>query len=133
MTRHSPLYGQILRKLREARGLTQAEVARRAGISPAQLTRLETNQRGLYLQDFIRIAEVLGEKAGNLLPNDLGDIGHVKPLIDVITSVKPEYLPHVSTIIDRVVLLTNDVAIHEDLKKKTRPPQRPSAKNRTRG
>ncbi len=133
MTRQSPLYGQILRKLREAKGLSQAEVARRSGISPAQLTRLETNQRGLYLEDFIRIAEALDEKAGNLLPNDLGDLGHMKPIIDHITSVKPEYLPHVSTIINKLVLLTNHVAIHKERKKQTRAHHHPSAKNRKRG
>lgn len=104
------MYGRVLRQLREAKGRGQAEVARSAGISPAQLARLETNQRGLYVVDFIRIAEVLGEKAGNLLPNDLGDIGHLKPVIDRLLSVKPEYLARVTAIIGKLVMLTQDVA-----------------------
>lgn len=104
------MYGPILRKLREAKGRAQAEVARKAEISPAQLARLETDQRGLYVEDFVRIAEVLGEKPGNLLPNDLGHIGHLKPLIDRLAGLEPEFLARVEAIVERIVLLTNDVA-----------------------
>jgi transcriptional regulator with XRE-family HTH domain len=100
------MYGSILRQVRESKGRSQADVARSAGISPAQLARLEANQRGLYVEDFVRIAEVLGEKPGNLLPNDLGDIGHLKALIDRLASVEPEFLPCVAAILEKVVLLT---------------------------
>src|SRR6266576_2042780 len=99
------MYGRVLRQLRESKSRTQAEVARSVGISPAQLARLESNQRGLYVDDFIRIAEALGEKPGNLLPNDLGDIGRLKPLIDRLAAVKPEFLPRITTIVEEVVLL----------------------------
>lgn len=103
------MYGGTLRKLREAKGRSQADVARSVGISAAQLARLESDQRGLYLEDFIRIAEALGEKAGNLLPNTLGDIGHLKPLIDRLATVRPQYLGRVTTIVEKIVLLTNDM------------------------
>jgi transcriptional regulator with XRE-family HTH domain len=103
------MYGSILRQLRESKGRLQAEVARSVGISPAQLARLESNQRGLYVEDFVRIAEALGEKPGNLLSNDVGDIGHLKPLIDRLAGLRPEFLPRVSTIIEKLVLLTEDV------------------------
>src|SRR5512140_435688 len=100
------MYGPILRQLRESKKRAQAEVARTVGISPAQLARLEANQRGLYLDDFVRITEALGEKPGNLLPNDLGEIGHLKPLIDRLATVKPQFLARVATIIGKIVLLT---------------------------
>lgn len=74
-------------------------------MSPAKLARLEANQRGLYVEDFVRIAEALGEQPGNLLPNDLGDIGHLKPLIDRIASVPPGSLDQVAAIIEHAVLL----------------------------
>jgi transcriptional regulator with XRE-family HTH domain len=99
------MYGNILRKLRETKGRSQAEVARSVGISPAKLARLETNQRGLSVEDFVRIAETLGEPPGNLLPNDLGDIGHLKPLIDRIASVPPRALAPVAAIIEQAILL----------------------------
>ncbi|HEY0143023.1 MAG TPA: helix-turn-helix transcriptional regulator [Thermoanaerobaculia bacterium] len=102
--------GRILRQLREAKGRSQAEVAKSVGISPAQLARLETNQRGLYVEDFVKIAEALGEKPGNLLPNDLGDIGRLKPLIDRLATVRPELLVQVANIIDRIVVLAEHAA-----------------------
>src|SRR5215212_1965249 len=83
------MYGTILRQLRETKGRSQAEVARSVGVSAAKLARLEANQRGLSVEDFVRITQTLGERPGNLLPNDLGDIGHLKPLIDRIASVPP--------------------------------------------
>src|SRR5258708_7134002 len=103
------MYGRVLRQLRESKSRSQAEVARSVGISPAQLARLESNQRGLYVEDFVNIAEALGEKPGNLLPNDLGDIGHLKPLIDRLAAIRPELLPRVATIIENIVRLTENV------------------------
>ena len=93
------------------------------GISPAQLARLESNQRGLYVEDFVRIAEALGEKPGNLLSNDLGEIGHLKPLIDRLARIRPELFPRVSTIIEKLVLLTEDMTAAARL-----PAPQPSAK-----
>jgi transcriptional regulator with XRE-family HTH domain len=104
------MYGRILRQLRKSKGRGQAEVARSAGMSPAQLARLEASQRGLYLEDFVSIAEALGEKPGNFLPNDLGEIGHLKPLIDRLAAVRPEFLPRVSTIIEKIVRLTEQAS-----------------------
>jgi transcriptional regulator with XRE-family HTH domain len=120
------MYGQILRQLRESKARGQAEVARSIGISPAQLARLETNQRGLYVEDFVSIAEELGEKPGNLLPNDLGDIGRLKPLIDRLAAVKPEFLPRISAIIEKIVLLTEEVTQDG----KTAPPKAKPATKR---
>jgi transcriptional regulator with XRE-family HTH domain len=99
------MYGPILKKIRLAKRQSQAAVARSVGISPAQLARLESNQRGLYVADFVRIADVLGEKAGNLLPNDLGEIGHLKPIIDRLAAIPPALLPTVEALIDRIVQL----------------------------
>lgn len=104
------MYGRILRQLRESTGRSQAEVARTVGISPAHLARLESNQRGLYLEDFVTIAETLGEKPGNLLPNDVGAIAHLKPLIDRLASIEPDLLPRVAAIINGIVLLTEHVS-----------------------
>ncbi|MEO8381036.1 MAG: helix-turn-helix domain-containing protein [Acidobacteriota bacterium] len=102
------MFGPILRHLRESKGRSQADVARSVGISPAHLARLEANQRGLYVEDFVSIAEALGEKPGNLLPNDLGEIGRLKPIIDRLASVAPESLPRITSIIENLILLANN-------------------------
>lgn len=119
------MYGRILRQLREAKGRAQADVARSVGMSAAQLARLETDQRGLYVEDFVHIAEALGEKPGNLLPNDLGNIGHLKPLIDRLAAVSPEFLNRVAAILDKVVLLAADVTSAR-VPRNQKPPSRSS-------
>ena len=81
------------------------------------MARLEASQRGLYLEDFVKIAEALGEKPGNLLSNDLGNIGHLKPLIDRLVGVPPELFARVSTIIEKLVLLTEDMTAVERLRR----------------
>lgn len=101
------MYGRILRNLRESKGRSQVDVARAVGISPAHLARLESNQRGLYVEDFVKIVEALGEKPGNLLPNELGDIGHLKPLIDRLAALRHDSLPHVTAILGALVMLQN--------------------------
>lgn len=107
------MYGRILRQLRESKGRSQADVARAVSMSPAHLARLEAGKRGLYVEDFVNIAEALGEKPGNLLPNDLGSAAHWKPLVDGLATVPPELLPHVVTILERVIVLAREVASAE--------------------
>jgi transcriptional regulator with XRE-family HTH domain len=116
------MYGRILRQLRDAKGRSQADVARSVGISPAQLARLEANQRGLYLDDFVRIVETLGEKPGNLLPSDLGDIARLKPLIDLLVPLGPPMLARVETIVQQLVLLTREAAPARPVPKKRKRP-----------
>lgn len=125
------MYGRILRKIRESKGLSQASVAKAVGISPAHLARLESGKRGLYLDDFVRIVEALGDKPGNLLPNDLGTIGHVKPLIDRLSTVDEKVLAHIAAIVDRVIRLAGDVAAPPvTVKTKTRPIRKATSKRR---
>jgi len=105
------MYGRILRNLRKSKGRSQADVARAVAISPAHLARLEAGQRGLYVKDFVSIAEALGEKPGNLLPNDVGAIGHVRPLVDRLAAVPLELLAQVTEILAKVVVLAESVVI----------------------
>jgi transcriptional regulator with XRE-family HTH domain len=126
------MYGRILRQLREAKGRSQADVARAVSISPAHLARLETEQRGLYIQDFVNIAEALGEKPGNLLPNDVGAIGHLKPLVDRLATVRPELLPHVMAILGKVVLLAEGVVPAEPSLPASRLSPRPASRRKVR-
>ena len=124
------MYGSILRQLRETTGRSQAEVARSVGISAAKLARLEANQRGLSVEDFVRITETLGERPGNLLPNDLGDIGHLKPLIDRIASVPARSLAPVAAIIEQAVLLAEQATAKAPAKpqRRHRYTSRPAAR-----
>lgn len=122
------MYGRVLRQLRESKERSQADVARSVGISPAHLARLERSQRPLYLEDFIKIAEALGDKPGNLLPNDLGDVGHLKPLIDRLARVPAEFLPRIMAILEKIILLTNDVSDRAPTTKSRRTKTQPERK-----
>lgn len=88
------------------------------GISPAHLARLEMSQRGLYLDDFVRIVEALGEKPGNLLPNDLGDLSRLKPIIDRLAAVRPECLVAVGAIVNDVVQLAEQSVVAPEKKRR---------------
>lgn len=126
------MYGRILRHLRESKGRSQAEVAKAVAISPAHLARLESEQRGLYLKDFVSIAEALGEKPGNLLPNDVGAIGHVKPLVDRLAAVPPELLLQVTAILAKVVVLAESVVIAAPSAIESRPASRSASRRKGR-
>lgn len=126
------MYGRILRHLRESKGRSQADVARAVAISPAHLARLEAGQRGLYLDDFVSIAEALGEKPGNLLPNDVGAIGHVKPLIDRLAAVPAEFVPLVTAILAKVVVLAESVAMAAPSAGTSQTKSKPASKRKGR-
>ena len=51
--------GSKLRAIRQANGLTLTDVAKRAGVSPGHLPRVERRQRGLSLESLARVAKVL--------------------------------------------------------------------------
>lgn len=58
----------MLKRLREAKGLTQPEVARRAGITDEYVSMLESGvRRNPSLAVLIRIAKVLGVSVSELL------------------------------------------------------------------
>jgi transcriptional regulator with XRE-family HTH domain len=56
--------GSLVRAQRTIRGLAQAELARRIGISPSALSQVERGVRGLSAESLIRIWEVLGVPFG---------------------------------------------------------------------
>ena len=58
-----------LRELREARLLTQQELAERAGVGVATIIRIETGQVAPHFQTLRKLATALGVEAGELIPD----------------------------------------------------------------
>jgi transcriptional regulator with XRE-family HTH domain len=63
-----PIDGAQLRKLRERRGWTQAELARRARIRAQAISAYETGRHGALASALVRAAAALGVDVGQLLP-----------------------------------------------------------------
>ena len=63
--------GARLRSVRRARHLTLRDVARRAGLSPAFLSRIENERLRLDFDDALRLAQALGVPLEDLLPRDV--------------------------------------------------------------
>lgn len=59
-----PRLGTTLRKLRTRKGMGQAELARRVGISPSALSQAERGVRGVSAETLLRIWDVLGVPFG---------------------------------------------------------------------
>jgi transcriptional regulator with XRE-family HTH domain len=51
--------GSKLRAVRQSQGLTLTDVAKRAGIAPGHLSRVERGRRGLSVEALARLAKVL--------------------------------------------------------------------------
>lgn len=61
------IIGQVIRQLREENGITQEELASRAGISADKLAKIENNEVNASLGVLIRIARALGAKVSSLM------------------------------------------------------------------
>jgi transcriptional regulator with XRE-family HTH domain len=72
--------GRVARRIREDLGLTLANVAEQAHISPGMLSRLETGRVSPSLETIVALAEVLGVRPALLLQevgDEEGDAQHV--------------------------------------------------------
>src|SRR5579871_137348 len=72
--------GRVARRIREELGLTLANVAQQARISPAMLSRLETGRVSPSLETIVALADALGVRPALLLQevgDDEGDAQHV--------------------------------------------------------
>lgn len=58
-----------IRELREGRGMTQAELAKLANVTPSALNKVEMGKRGLDQQWMDRLAAILDVAPADLLPD----------------------------------------------------------------
>ncbi|MEW6663031.1 MAG: helix-turn-helix domain-containing protein [Bacillota bacterium] len=84
--------GARIKQLREELGLSQNELARRAGIAQSSLSYLESGAKSPSVDTLLLICkalgvsltEFLGETGGNSAPE------HIKPLLDRVRHLTPE-------------------------------------------
>ena len=78
--------GQRIKAARKKAGMTQADLAKKLGISYVNISQLETDQRSPKLETLQRIAAALGTSISNLLPpdnywEDEDGVGHTEPQV----------------------------------------------------
>lgn len=66
------------------------DVARRAGISLASLSRIETNQQGLDIRLFLLLAKILEVDPTDLLPEERAEGGPLAPVLRRISVLSGE-------------------------------------------
>jgi transcriptional regulator with XRE-family HTH domain len=79
------MIGERLREARETRGLTLTDVAGKAHISAATLSRIENDKQGLDFGLFLVLAKVLAVSPANLV--DADDNGEHDPLVAKIAQL----------------------------------------------
>lgn len=84
--------GARIKSLREAAGLSQNELARRAGVSQSGLSYIESGEKSPSVDTLLRIADALGVTVSELL-NAQGDTEmppHIRALVREARSLTPE-------------------------------------------
>jgi UDP-N-acetylglucosamine 1-carboxyvinyltransferase len=71
MSKNNEKIGQLITKIRQERGLTQAEFARRLGTSQSAINRIEQGKQNLSLDTISRISTALGRDIVQLNPKSL--------------------------------------------------------------
>ena len=64
------ILGERLHLARRRAGLSQVELARRAGISPTTLNRVELGRQKLYVETLVTLARILGASVDALVAMD---------------------------------------------------------------
>lgn len=59
--------GRRIRRIRELRGLTQAQLAEAAGLQPVSISRLEAGERAVSVANLARLADALSTQLGDLV------------------------------------------------------------------
>lgn len=98
-------FGNILWKLRNDRHLTQAQLAKRIGLSASMIALYETGERLPSLPSLIDIARVFGVSTDFLLGIDR----FREELLDV-SGLRPEQIKAVSTVVDQYRALQSALA-----------------------
>ncbi len=74
--------GERLRRLREAAGLTQVELAKRAGVGRVTVVRIENGRMDARTETLRRLARALGVKLADLLAPDLDEDEENRPSVE---------------------------------------------------
>jgi len=70
MTNKKDRFSEHLQQIRQAKGLSQGDLAKRTGLKPAAISHFETGQRKPSFDNLIKLAEALGVSMDYLFGGD---------------------------------------------------------------
>jgi transcriptional regulator with XRE-family HTH domain len=82
------MIGERLRELRQAQGRSLADVAGKANISVATLSRIENDKQSIELNLLMKVSAILQVSAGDVLNSITGNDEHEDPLARRIASLE---------------------------------------------
>ena len=77
-------FGDLIRRRRQLAGLTQAELAQRAGLETKQISRIETATNVPGLNSILALCAALDIELGLRVPDEAGPSSHAAPSIEDI-------------------------------------------------
>ncbi len=102
-------FGRRVRELRDARGVTQKEMAQALGVSAAWLSALENGKRGRpgweFIQRVISYFNVIWDDADEL--QELARISHPRIVVDT-AGLSPEATEFANLVAERIGLLARE-------------------------
>lgn len=84
MHEREPEKGERIRELREAKGWTQLELAKRAGVTPQSVSRWEQGQSNPRLDQLTRVAEALDVDLSAFAGRKLETVDYIGPVARIM-------------------------------------------------
>jgi transcriptional regulator with XRE-family HTH domain len=94
--------GTRIRKVRESRGMSQSDLARLAGVTPAAVWNWETHGTRPRHDTLASVAKVLGVTVEHLVSGDTGPIGSLHTVDDILKRAAAELAQILVVDVDRI-------------------------------
>jgi len=97
--------GSRIKQLREKLGLSQSELAHRAGVAQSTLSYLESGIKSPSIDTLLQICDALGVSISELLGKEIDDRipEHIRPLLSHIKNLTPDQAQKLAEFIKSMV------------------------------
>lgn len=92
------LIGENVSKYRQKAGLTQAQLAEKAGVGISFISRVERGEKSMKLHTLYNLAEALGVSCDALLYPDSSSV-HLSSIVHLLKGMPPSYLAGIEGLI----------------------------------
>lgn len=87
-------------------------VASRAGMTKQQYSNIESGRRMIEVNEYVKIMDALNYKAGDHLPNSMGDdVSTYLPIVEQLRKFTPDALPRVQEMLRAAALMLEEATM----------------------